>query len=79
MNRLELTDENGEVEIFDLLDTFGMDDDDYAVMTSTKDGENYIFKIQYVDNEVNFIGIEDQDELDDACAIYEELKEEKTQ
>lgn len=79
MNHLELTDENGNVEIFDLLDTFGMDDEDYAVMTSQKNGENYIFRIQYDENEVNFIGIEDQDELDDAAAIYEELKEEKIQ
>ncbi len=79
MNHLELTDENGNVEVFDLLDTFGMDDEDYVVMTSQKNGENYIFRIQYDGNEVNFIGIEDQEELDDAAAIYEELKEEKIQ
>lgn len=79
MNQLELIDENGDIEVFDLLDTFGMDDEDYAVMTSTKDGENYIFKIQYEGNEISFVGIEDQDELDDAAAIYEELKQEKSQ
>lgn len=79
MNQLELIDENGDIEVFDLLGTFGMDDEDYAVMTSTKDGENYIFKIQYEGNEISFAGIEDQDELDDAAAIYEELKQEKSQ
>lgn len=78
-NQIELIDEFGEVEVFDLLDTFGMDEEDYAVLTSKKDGETYIFKIIYDENEMTFVGLDDQDELDDAAAIYEELKNEQSQ
>ena len=77
MDYIELENENGEVERFELIDTFGMDNDDYAVLYSKDDQEHYIFKIKYEGNEVCFIGIEDQDELDDAELIYEELKQER--
>ena len=77
-NRIELIDEDGIKEVFDLIDTFGMDDDDYAVLKSEQNQELYLFKIVYDNKGVNFIGIEDQEELDDAVTIYEELKAEES-
>ncbi|WP_455087308.1 DUF1292 domain-containing protein [Parvimonas micra] len=77
MERFEAFDENGEKIIFELVETFGMNDSEYAVLNSNNDVNTYILKIIYdKDGNINLEGIDD-DELSDAIEIYEELKSEK--
>ncbi len=79
MDNIELIDEKGQVIEVELIDTFGLDDDDYAVF-STLDDEDllYILRIEVSEDgeEVYFVGVED-DELDELIEVYEELKEEQ--
>lgn len=77
MERFEAFDENGKKIIFKLVETFGMNDSEYAVLNSNNDVNTYILKIIYdKDGNINLEGIDD-DELSDAIEIYEELKSEK--
>ena len=77
MERFEAFDENGKKIIFELVETFGMNDSEYAVLNSNNDVSTYILKIIYdKDGNINLEGIDD-DELSDAIEIYEELKSEK--
>ena len=77
MERFEAFDENGKKIIFELVETFGMNDSEYAVLNSNNDVNTYILKIIYdKDVNINLEGIDD-DELSDAIEIYEELKSEK--
>ena len=79
MDRIELIDENGQVFEVELIDTFGLDDDDYAVFSTLDDTDLlYILKIDASEDgeEVYFVGVED-DELDELIEVYEELKEEQ--
>ena len=77
MERFEAFDENGKKIIFELVETFGMNDSEYAVLNSNNDVNTYILKIIYdKDGNINLEGIDD-DELSDSIEIYEELKSEK--
>ena len=77
MERFEAFDENGKKIIFELVETFGMNDSEYAVLNSNNDVNTYILKIIYdKDGNINLEGIDDE-ELSDAIDVYEELKSEK--
>lgn len=79
MDNIELIDESGQVIEVELIDTFGLDDDDYAVFSTLDDTDLlYILKIEVSEDgeEVYFVGVED-DELDELIEVYEELKEEQ--
>ena len=77
MERFEAFDENGKKIIFELVETFGMNESEYAVLNSKDDINTYILKIVYdKDGNINLEGIDD-DELSDAIEVYEELKSEK--
>ncbi|EGV10188.1 MULTISPECIES: DUF1292 domain-containing protein [unclassified Parvimonas] len=77
MERFEAFDENGKKVIFELVETFGMNDSEYAVLNSKDDLNTYILKIVYdKDGNINLEGIDDE-ELSDAIEVYEELKSEK--
>lgn len=74
MDRIEAIDEYGKKIVFELIDTFGMNDSEYAVLDSEQSEDLYILKIKYDKNgEMTLEGIDD-DELDDAIEVYEELK-----
>ncbi|WP_099203228.1 DUF1292 domain-containing protein [Miniphocaeibacter massiliensis] len=82
MDIIELYDDSGNLQKFELLDTFGMDDDNYAVMLpiSEHNQMTYILKIKNGSNgEIIFEGIEDEKELNDAVEVYEQLKKENMQ
>lgn len=82
MDIIELYDEVGNLQKFKLLDTFGMDDDDYAVLISDTDDDDtiYIFKIiNSIEGELILEGITDEEELNDAVDIYEQLIKESLQ
>ncbi len=77
MERFEAFDENGKKIIFELVETFGMNESEYAVLNSKDDINTYILKIVYdKDGNINLEGIDDE-ELSDAIEVYEELKSEK--
>jgi hypothetical protein len=77
VERFEAYDENGKKIIFELVETFGMNDSEYAVLNSEDDVNTYILKIIYdKDGNINLEGIDDE-ELSDAIEVYEELKLEK--
>ena len=77
MERFEAFDENGKKIIFELVETFGMNESEYAVLNSKDDINTYILKIVYdKEGNINLEGIDDE-ELSDAIEIYEELKSEK--
>lgn len=82
MSTIVLYDESGNPLRFQVLDVFGMDDQDYAVLLPETDPEasTYILRIEQDENgEPVFVGIDDDDELDEAIEIYEELKRESLQ
>jgi hypothetical protein len=77
LERFEAFDENGKKIIFELVETFGMNESEYAVLNSKDDINTYILKIVYdKEGNINLEGIDDE-ELSDAIDVYEELKSEK--
>ncbi len=80
MNTIELIDEYGETREFILLDTFGMDEEYYAVLTDTVESEEaIILKVLYDEETVEFQVIEDEEELKDAWEVYRQLLKEQEQ
>lgn len=82
MDIIELIDETGNKEEFRIIDVFGMDENDYAVLIPENEINTmtYILRINYSDEEdVVFDSIDDEEELNDAIRVYEELKKEKLQ
>ena len=70
MERFEAFDENGKKIIFELVETFGMNESEYAVLNSKDDINTYILKIVYdKDGNINLEGIDDE-ELSDAIDVY---------
>ncbi len=75
MDKIILLDqENNEVE-FELLDTFGVDEANYAALKQVDD--DFILMVEIVEEgkEVTFKTIEDQNLLDEIIDLYEEMKE----
>ena len=60
METIKLYDENNNEKEFKIINTFGMDDDNYCVLEDVLNGENVILK--YIENEeqVEFIGLENE-------------------
>lgn len=82
MSIIELYDESGNKQNFRILDVFGMDDVDYAVLLPENNhtDQTYILRIEMDESgQQYFTGIDDEDELEDAIQIYEELKKEMLQ
>lgn len=82
MSLIELYDESGNRQSFRILDVFGMDDQDYAVLLpeNIHNDQTYILRIEIDENgQQYFAGIDDEEELEDAIRIYEELKNDMLQ
>lgn len=73
-NIILLDEENNEVE-FEILDTFGVDEANYAALKQVEDELILIVEVIEKNNEIELKSIEDQDLLDELIAIYEEMKE----
>ena len=69
-----LNQDNNEVE-FELIDTFGVDEANYAALKQIDDDLILMVELIESDGEVIFKAIEDQDELDEIIALYEDMKE----
>lgn len=79
MDIIEIYNKSNEIEKYYLVDTFGIEDDDYVVLKSTDEEDEllYIFKTyKDEDNQVLFEGIKDENKLDEVVDIYLELKNE---
>lgn len=75
MDKIILLDQdNNEVE-FELIDTFGVDDANYAALKQIDDDLILMVELIESDGEVIFKAIEDKDELDEIIALYEDMKE----
>lgn len=73
-NIILLDEENNEVE-FEILDTFGVDEANYAALKQVEDELILIVEVIEKNNEIELKSIEDQDLLDELIEIYEEMKE----
>lgn len=75
MDKIILLDQdNNEVE-FELIDTFGVDEANYAALKQIDDDLILMVELIESNGEVIFKAIEDQDELDEIIALYEDMKE----
>ena len=77
-----LLDEFGKEQEFIILATFGLDDVDYAALLPTDDmeGLTYILRMETEANgELVLTGIDDDEELQDAIDVYEEIQQENLQ
>jgi len=59
-----------------LLDTFGVDEKDYAALLDEKE-ELYILEVQLEDEDAVFLPIEDEEEFNDILAAYNDLLDEE--
>lgn len=73
-NIILLDEDNNEVE-FEILDTFGVDEANYAALKQVEDELILIVEVIEKNNEIELRSIEDQDLLDELIEIYEEMKE----
>lgn len=70
-----LDEDNNEVE-FNIIDTFGIDDKNYAALKEVDDDKILLVEIIVVGDVINFKSIEDQKELDEIIEFYEDMKRE---
>lgn len=75
MDKIDLIDENGKIQQFEIIDTFGVDDKDYAALKQTGDDRILILEIIRNGDSINLSAIEDQEELDSIIETYEQMKE----
>ena len=75
-NSIELYDGNEYIK-FEIIDTFGVDDNNYACLLPEGGDELYILEIRYVGDEIEFLTIDDEKELDEIINLYEELVKEQ--
>ena len=81
-DKIMLLDEFGKEQEFIILATFGLDDVDYAALLPADDmeGLTYILRMETEDNgELVLTGIDDDEELQDAIDVYEEIQQENLQ
>ncbi|NLV88512.1 MAG: DUF1292 domain-containing protein [Tissierellia bacterium] len=81
-DRIVLIDELGKEQEFLILATFGLDDEDYAALIPADniDSPTYILRIERDENgDLLLLGIDDDKELEEAIAAYEEIQKENIQ
>lgn len=79
MDKIILTDENNNEVEFNLIDTFGVDDKDYAVLEQIDEDFILIFEMIKSKDSVSFKAIDNNKELDEIVKIYEEMKEDENE
>ncbi|MDU2830136.1 DUF1292 domain-containing protein [Anaerococcus jeddahensis] len=75
MDKIILTDENNKEVEFNIIDTFGVDDKDYAVLEPIDEDFLLIYEIIKNDDAISFKTIDNDKELDELIRIYENMKE----
>lgn len=79
MDKIILTDENNNEVEFNLIDTFGVDDKDYAALEPIDEDFILIFEMIKNKDSVSFKAIDNNKELDEIVKIYEEMKEDENE
>lgn len=74
MDNIILLDENNKEVEFEIIDTFGVDDKDYAALSPIEEDFIIIFEMIKKDKEIDFKIIEDEKELNEIVNIYENMK-----
>lgn len=74
MEKIILNDGTRDYE-FELLDTFGVEDQEYAAMLG-EDEQIYIMRLSFEDDEAIFETIDDKKEFDEILSLYIELLDE---
>lgn len=76
MDSIFLLDENDNEVEFNIIDTFGIDDKNYAALEEV--GDDMILIVEVLNNTdlIQFKTIENQKELDEIIKLYEEMKRE---
>lgn len=72
--KIRLFDGEQETE-FEILNTFGVDEKDYAALYQEDEQLIYLAEIRHEDDHISFRTIEDEKELKEIKKIYEELLE----
>lgn len=75
MDKIILTGENNKEVEFNIIDTFGVDDKDYAVLEPIDEDFLLIYEIIKNDDTISFKTIDNDRELDEIIEIYENMKE----
>ncbi|MCW6678053.1 DUF1292 domain-containing protein [Anaerococcus sp. NML200574] len=76
MDSIFLLDENNNEVEFNIEDTFGIDDNNYAALKNPIDDMILIVEVINEADEVIFKSIEDQNQLNEIIEFYEEMKRE---
>lgn len=76
MDSIFLLDENNNEVEFNIIDTFGIDDKNYAALEEIGDDMIMIVEVKNSDDIITFKTIEDQKELDEIIDFYEQMKRE---
>lgn len=76
MNSIFLLDENNNEVEFNIEDTFGIDDNNYAALRNPIDDMILIVEVINEADEVIFKSVEDQNQLNEIIEFYEEMKRE---
>lgn len=74
MDSIFLLDENNNEVEFNIIDTFGIDDNNYAALEEVGDDMIMIVEVINESDVITFKTIEDQKELDEIIKFYEEMR-----
>ncbi|WP_276877275.1 DUF1292 domain-containing protein [Anaerococcus hydrogenalis] len=79
MNKIILTDDNNREVEFNIIDTFGVDDKDYAALEPID--EDFILILEMIKDKdsISFKAISNDRELDEIVKIYEDMKEDSNE
>ncbi|WP_311492494.1 DUF1292 domain-containing protein [uncultured Anaerococcus sp.] len=77
MDSIFLLDENNNEVEFNILDTFGIDEKNYAALKKVGDDMIMIVEVENTCDLITFKTIEDQNELNEIIEFYEEMKRDK--
>lgn len=72
LDYIEITD-GDETKKLLLLDTFGIEETDYASLLDEENEQLYIFEVDFEGDEAVFSPIEDEAELEEIIAIYSDI------
>jgi|LGVF01.2.fsa_nt_gb hypothetical protein len=70
-NFIELINDDGEKEKIEILATFHLDEDEYAVLRYPDSEEGMIYRVEKNNGQPVFIMIDDDEELEEVIQIYE--------
>ena len=79
MDKIILTDDNNREVEFNIIDTFGVDDKDYAALEPID--EDFILILEMIKDKdsISFKAISNDREFDEIAKIYEDMKEDKNE